>query len=240
VRLRGKHSSTPAPRLLDLFCGQGGTGVGYARSGFEVVGVDNDPKALLRYPGESYCMDWREGLEKFAGDVDMIHASPPCQFYSRMVLAENRSKHPDLVPDVRRALQEAGKPWVIENVPGAPLRHPTVLCGCMFDDLTAEWRGKIWGLRRKRLFETNWKLDQPWHKSHYLPSMPVVGHGHPIWWRKQHGSNCDVPVRVKRELMQCGWMTGAGVAEAVPPAYTEYIGRSFVGFHKIAAAALPQ
>ena len=130
------------PTVLDLFAGEGGTAMGYARSGLTPIGIDNDPRMLARYHFECYQMDWRQGIEKFAGQADLIHASPPCQHYSRGVLAPYRDRHPDLVASVREMLIETGKPYVIENVPGAPLINPVSLSGCMFN-LTAEYRGTV-------------------------------------------------------------------------------------------------
>src|SRR5690348_3701176 len=143
-----KAAATPSrPRLLDLFCGAGGCAAGYQDAGFYVVGVDKEPQP--NYCGDVFIQtDALEILAEWHFDAfDAIHASPPCQRYS---LAQNASKnadaHPDLVEPVREALQATGLPYVIENVPGAPLLDPITLCG------------KSFGLnvKRHRLFETNW------------------------------------------------------------------------------------
>ena len=116
-------------RLLDLFCGAGGASEGYRRAGFDVVGVDLAPQP--RYPFPFVLADWRDGLARITGEwkrggvAYAIHASPPCQRYSSMTKKWGRSKnHPDLVATVREALLATGVPFVIENVPGAPLFAP--------------------------------------------------------------------------------------------------------------------
>ena len=140
------------PRLLDLFCGAGGCSVGYNRAGFDVVGVDAAP--MPRYPFEFHQGDALEYLTAHGHEFEAIHASPPCQFYSNLRHMPNAKKtHLDLVAPTRAALVTTDKPDVIENVPGAPLLNPTMLCGTMFGLGTGEA-----DLRRHRLFETNWPL----------------------------------------------------------------------------------
>jgi hypothetical protein len=119
------------PRLLDLFCGAGGAAVGYHRAGFDVVGVDINPQP--RYPFEFHQAD---AMTFPLDGFDAIHASPPCQAYSHGTPPDKRSNHPDLLDATRDRLNAAGLPWVIENVPRAPLRSPVILCGSQFD-LTA-------------------------------------------------------------------------------------------------------
>ena len=139
------------PRLLDLFCCAGGAGAGYAKAGFEVVGVDLHPQP--RYPFEFHQAD---AMTFDLSGFDAIHASPPCQAYTVLGGREDLSHYPDLVDAVRERLQAAGVPWIIENVPGAPLRDPITLCGAMF------------GLRsyRHRLFESSVQLAPPPHPKH--------------------------------------------------------------------------
>ncbi len=103
------------PRLLDLFCCAGGTSAGYWRAGFDVVGVDIAPQ--LRYPFPFLQVDAMELSPQFLAGFDALHASPPCQAYRH----RNAHDWPDLVEDVRELLQSTGKPYVIENVDGAPL-----------------------------------------------------------------------------------------------------------------------
>jgi DNA (cytosine-5)-methyltransferase 1 len=224
VKLSG-ISSPDCGLVLDLFSGEGGAGTGYAKAGYEVIGIDNDPVALYRYPGESYCLDWHDGLEKFADQAALIHASPPCQRYSVLTPADARGNHPDLVSEVRRALQETRKPYLIENVPGAPLVRPVALCGCMFD-LTVEHHGKMFALYRKRLFEAGgWRLPGLRCGTHDLPFIPVC-HDDTRAFRELN-PGVKLTGDVKREVMGCPWMSDEGVTEAIPPAFTSYIGRRF-------------
>ena len=128
-------------KLLDLFCGAGGCGMGYHRAGFEVVGVDINPQP--NYPFafvQGDALNPPVDLQSF----DVIHASPPCQRYSSAVLIKNRSKHPNYIQQVRTMLQASGKFYVIENVPGSPLKNPMKLCGTMF----------VLNVVRHRLLET--------------------------------------------------------------------------------------
>src|SRR3990167_6413430 len=107
-------------RLLDLFCGAGGGAMGYSSAGFdEIVGVDNKP--MPRYPFTFVLGDALEYLREHGGEFDFIHASPPCQRFSKSVSKAHRKTHPDLVAPTRELLIEISKPYVIENVPGAPL-----------------------------------------------------------------------------------------------------------------------
>lgn len=196
-------------RLLDLFCGAGGAAMGYHRAGFEVVGVDIEPQP--NYPFEFVQADAMEyPLEGF----DVIHASPPCQAYS-MLNNFVRREYPELIAPIRE--RAAGLPLVIENVVGSPLRNPLLLCGQMF------------GLRlfRHRLFE--------------LPIVTLqVGHTHGRWRAPRRGKGNVRPKegevwaptghfadkRGAAQAMGVRWMTKhAEIAQAIPPAYTEYVGR---------------
>jgi DNA (cytosine-5)-methyltransferase 1 len=202
-------------RCLDLFCGAGGGAMGYHRAGFEVTGIDIKPQP--RFPFSFVQADALEflGMANLAR-FSLIHASPPCQAYSRARVLHGR-EHPDLVPAVRAALERTGKPYVIENVPGAPLIHPVLLCGLHF------------GLKvfRHRLFETDG----------WLLSMPHVPHGDRRIGRDGfccpagHGESGRVRVPADHRCMQCwraamgiDWMTRAELAQAIPPAYTQWIG----------------
>lgn len=207
------------PLLLDLFCGAGGAAVGYHRAGFDVIGVDINPQP--NYPFEFWNLDALSCsviVERFAA----VHASPPCQHYSDLARRNgNADDHPDLVEATRSRLEGFGLPYVIENVEGAPLVDPVTLCGTMFD-----------GLRviRHRLFETNWLLTAPEHPP-----------GHPLVFthdkRKAHYGRLDqdtsfvqvtgggnATVANKAAAMGIDWMTGSELNEAIPPAYTEWIG----------------
>lgn len=202
------------PRLLDLFCKAGGGGEGYHRAGFEVVGVDILPQP--HYPFEFHQGDaLTYPLEGF----DAIHASPPCQAYSRATWAQRNvgRAYPDLLNSTRLVLSATSTPWVIENVPGAPLRPDYQCCGCQFG----------LNLRRRRYFETSWHgFDLRPPCVHLGPAISVVGHGTPSWVRQQLGYNPGIADY--RAAMGISWMTRDELSESIPPAYTEWIGRQLM------------
>lgn len=207
------------PRLLDLFCGGGGASAGYHRAGFDVVGVDIEPHPT--YPFEFHQADALEfPLEGF----DAIHASPPCQAYSAMSACRPglADKYPALVEEVRERLDATDVPYVIENVPGAPLRNPVTLCGTMF------------GLKvyRHRLFETRPSIYFPPAVCTHFVSMPRAGRIHPDGWVSVAGSVRQAPARA---AMGIDWMTGRELSEAIPPAYTEWVGRQLLASIEVAA-----
>jgi DNA (cytosine-5)-methyltransferase 1 len=209
------------PVLLDLFCGGGGCSVGYNRAGFTVVGVDVSPQK--RYPFEFHQDDAIEFCDKYGKDFDIIHASPPCQKFSVTSSLWDRD-HPDLINATRDVLVKSGKPYVIENVTRAPLVNPLMLCGTMF------------GLRviRHRHFECSPQiLMSPMSCNHWAKAssnrslnkdgirvtpnltdfdiMTIVGH--------------DFIVKDAAIAMGIDWMSSKEIAQAIPPAYTEYIGK---------------
>jgi len=204
-------------KLLDLFCGAGGAAAGYYRAGFtDITGVDNRP--MPRYPFEFIQADALQFLEEHGQEYDLIHASPPCQRYTRAQnAAQNADAHPDLVGPVRDLLAATGKPYIIENVVGAPLLDPKTLCGLSF------------GLRvrRHRLFETNFFFlvppDQCKNQDYY------VIFGHEVRNRR-HGQKAGRKNKIAegRQAMGIDWMTRAELSESIPPAYTEYIGRQLL------------
>lgn len=200
------------PRALDLFCCAGGAGMGLHQAGFEVVGVDIAPQP--RYPFE-----FRQGdaLAAILDGFDLIWASPPCQRFCALRTREDLSGYPDLIEPIRAKLLASGKLFVIENVPGAPIRHDLTLCGAMF------------GLRsyRHRHFECNFPIEQPPHPRH---AVRVNRRGEN---RREHWANGgfltitgDVGVYCGPGAMGIGWMNGAEMSEAIPPAYAEYIGHA--------------
>jgi len=169
------------PKLLDLFCCAGGAGTGYARAGFEVVGVDIAPQP--NYPFEFHESDALEFLEEHGHEFDVIHGSPPCQGYTTMSAKHPlaQSEWPQLIAPLRELLIASGKPYVIENVAGAKreMRNPIVLSGGMFN----------LGVERPRLFESNIKLTPPL----YRKASPVVGvygrhHDGRRLWTRAHGT----------------------------------------------------
>lgn len=215
-----------SPLLLDLFCGGGGASAGYRNAGFDVIAVDiaDRSRAMGRLGIPFARCDWAEGLERFGRLADVIHASPPCQRYSRASACRPglAATYPDLVGPVRDALIAAGKPWVIENVPGAPLAGPVQVCGTSFD-LTAGFGPQKVELRRHRLFESNTVLAGAPCR-HELTAIRVFGHGRP----GNSGLRGPGYARATREAMGIGWMSRDELNEAIPPAFAEYIGRQLL------------
>lgn len=199
------------PRLLDLYCGAGGAAMGYHRAGFDVVGVDTEPQP--RYPFMFVQDDALDFLARNAQHFVAAHASPPCQRFSAMSACRPglSGRYPDLIGPTRAALQDGIRAWVLENVPKSPLRPDAVLCGQMF------------GLRlyRHRLFESNAAISAPPHPRHLVPGS-AAGHWKPGRIISVSG-NC-APIAEAREAMGIDWMRRDELAEAIPPAYTEWIG----------------
>jgi DNA (cytosine-5)-methyltransferase 1 len=200
--------------------------MGYHIAGFEVVGVDIEPQP--RYPFEFHCADALEVLRTWdLSRFDMIHASPPCQAHSqlgklwRAFDSEYDKRHADLIPDTRRALQWSGKPYVIENVIGAPLINPVLLCGSMF------------GLKvyRHRLFETNPYLLAPVHAPHH-DNCPAVGRGMSnkgfISVTGTGGFGIPNGWQYAQAAMGIDWMSRSELSQATPPAYTHWIGQQML------------
>ncbi|MFC3454049.1 DNA methylase [Amycolatopsis speibonae] len=203
------------PRLLDLFCKAGGAGMGYHVAGFEVVGVDIEPQP--NYPFEFHRADALEFLRTFGREFDAVHGSPPCQHYSPLGALSPHKTYPDLVHPTRLALRETGLPFVIENVMSAPLdkSRSVVLCA---DNM---------GLRtvRHRRFEYGGglALTQPAHQPHRART--ATSRRRERWAQGWHVSiTGDVGVYVGPEAMGIDWMTGDELSEAIPPAFTRWIG----------------
>ena len=202
-------------KLLDLFCGGGGCSTGYMQAGFEVVGVDL--RSQPNYPYKMYRGDALEFLCKHGKEFDAIHASPPCQAHTKLAAIARKNQgiyHPDLIPATRELLEDSNRPYVIENVVGAPINDPLVLCGTMF------------GLKlyRHRLFETTFYVPAPLHPKHVNRCISrgaarptkdqwytVTGHFAGV---EEVGRIMGLPHLGQREL-----------AQAIPPAYTKYIGK---------------
>jgi DNA (cytosine-5)-methyltransferase 1 len=202
------------PRLLDLFCGAGGAAMGYYRAGFEVVGVDIRPQP--HYPFEFHQAD---AMAFPLDGFDVIHSSPPCQVFTRARhLRDAQGGVPsalDLVAPTRERLRVTGLPYVIENVPGAPLYGAT-LCGSSF------------GLkvRRHRVFESNVYIMQlPCdHKAQGRP----VGVYHVLNDHVPQGGTTARDMNEANEAMGIDWMKWNELKESIPPAYTEFIGRQLI------------
>jgi DNA (cytosine-5)-methyltransferase 1 len=199
--------------------------MGYHRAGFDVLGVDKNSQP--NYPFESVRADALDYLVQFGGLFDAIHASPPCQRYSKAsYTSANRLKHPDLVGSVREALAALGKPWIIENVEGAPMRPPAVrLCGLMF------------GLKvfRHRWFESSellFGMQHPMHGERRIGKdgmCCVCGHGGGVSPRmraqmKREAKGARHDKKAWAVAMGIDWMTRDELAQAIPPAYTRHLG----------------
>ncbi len=236
------------PRLLDLFCGAGLASIGYTEAGFEVVGVDIRPQP--NYPYRFMQADALDVLcdTSVLRGFDAIHASPPCQAYSVATKFHRNQggKYPDLLPPTRCGLLESGRPFVIENVPGAPLRPDVVL------------RGDQFGLHtlKKRWFELGgWWLMSP---RMLTPPKGTMADGDFIsifgsasyrkWGRMPHGWRPKFDRGNPRETWHFAlglptWFRPSAkeMAEGIPPAYTKHIGGHLLEFlgRSIRATAVP-
>lgn len=205
-------------RIADLFCGAGGAGMGLHRAGFAVVGFDINPQP--NYPFEFHQQD---ALTVDLSEFDAVWASPPCQAFTKY---RNRrpdlpERYPNLVPAIRRKLKAAGLPSIIENVDGAPLESPAILCGSMFG----------LDVRRHRLFECNFDFLTPkcnhaaWEPNRF-PGGRSRDHGHarvPVRATVEIG-RWNIPLSVQSEAMGIEWMELQELSEAIPPAYSEFLG----------------
>jgi DNA (cytosine-5)-methyltransferase 1 len=212
------------PRLLDLFCGAGGAGMGYSRAGFDVVGVDLSPQP--RYPFEFHQAD---AMAFPLDGFDVIHASPPCQAYSK-AMKHLAAPTPMLLEATRERLENAGVPWVIENVVGAPIPESSDL----FGDHGLMLCGSAFGLR-------------VWRHRLFLTSAPMVGPGcrHKGWAMNPHSVAGRLRIYAEfgrrdpeilwRNEMGVEWMERYEAREAIPPAYTEWIGTQLLDVQQRAA-----
>ncbi len=225
-------------RLLDLFCCAGGAGMGYHRAGFEVVGVDLRPQP--RYPFEFIEADVLSLDPAFVASFDAIHASPPCQAHTAMKTMHNAKEHLDLVPETRALLNASGRPWIMENVVGAPLLDPILLCGTMFGLGVEDAE-----LRRHRLFETSFSIPLHPQCQHgaratigvygghvrnrqRARTIGIYGEGASDSRRKFDKGVPDFTSDQGRTAMGIDWMTLAELSQAIPPAYTEWLGHQLM------------
>lgn len=215
--------TTGRPVLLDLYCGAGGAATGYHRAGFDVIGVDINPQP--RYPfrfiqGDALAVLRGEVPELDLHDLDAIHASPICQTWCRATAWRgSRDNHPDLLTPTLQLLAHVTVPWVVENVPEAawygPLRPDYELCGTQF------------GLRvsRHRAFQRNnwggYQLMPPCHCRRNRTLLPFMHKGE----------------RAYADAMGCTWMTNREARQAIPPAYTRFIGEQLLAHLRTEAAA---
>ena len=213
-------------RLLDLFCGAGGCSVGYARAGFEVHGVDIAP-----HPDYPFAFDQADAMEvlkdrAYLSGFDVVHASPPCPRYSIATPEEYRGDHPDLLEPTIGALKAWGGVWVVENVPGAPMPDPVMFCGRAM--------GLRW-FRRHRLFASSVLLMSPGCACGAESPYGVTGDGPEIRDYARNGRKAR-SVQHAQEVMGIDWMTTwDDLTDAIPPAYTEYIGEQLMAHLEVAA-----
>lgn len=206
-------------KILDLFCGAGGSGEGYKRAGFEVVGIDIIPQP--ENPHRFIQGDVFEiaknllNTEKF----DAIHASPPCQAYTTLRHRTGKT-YPELIEPTRELLINSGLPYVIENVVGSPLIKPMLLCGSMFGLKSNELI-----LRRHRLFESSFRTMPLIDACIGRKSGGVYGS---ISINRSYGHGVKFSYPEAKEAMQIDWMSRKTLVQAIPPAYTEYIGRQLM------------
>jgi len=219
------------PILVDLYCKAGGASMGYYLAGFDVIGIDIEAQKNYPFPflqldailALSNLLDFRgltfsDGNKYYLADIAAFHASPPCQAYSLAGIQWRKSgvEYPDLLEPTRELLIKTDKPFVIENVPGAPLNDPVVLNGPMFQ----------MRLRRTRLFETSFQmpliLRPPEEKSNFRMGIPV--NEGDIITPVGHFSNVDYA----RKVMEIDWMTGSELTQAIPPKYTKFIGEYLI------------
>jgi DNA (cytosine-5)-methyltransferase 1 len=205
--------------MLDLFCGAGGAAVGLHRAGFDVVGVDI--RRQPRFPFKFELADamsvlcWRWLRE----DYDFVWASPPCQAFTAYRRRPGHvGEYPNLIDRVRERLEVTGLPYVIENVRGAPLRNPVTLCGSMFG----------LDVRRHRLFESNLPLEQPACRHHeQTPRFPPATNRTNLRRTVEVGA-WRIPLEVQQRAMGIDWMELRELSQAIPPAYSEYLGRQLL------------
>lgn len=218
------------PRLLDAFCGAGGSTKGYQRAGFYVTGVDIKPQP--HYCGDEFIRaDALEYIREHGHEYDIIHASPPCQAYTGMrglTLARfgTAPEHPDLVAATREVLMATKKPYVIENVQGSPVHTQFILCAASFG---------MNHLARHRHFESNVLLLGAPQCAH-RQNVYTIG----VYGERPDGRRVSYPhhrlVRVARSLaeareeMGIAWMTWNEITQAIPPAYTEWIGHGLMSY----------
>ena len=197
------------PLLLDLFCGAGGAAVGYHRAGFEVVGVDIHPQP--HYPFEFVQAD---AMTYPLDGFDAYHASPPCQAFTRARVMQGRS-HPDLLTPTRERLRSTGRPWVVENVVGAPMPDAVTVCAASL------LRSDRFECRRHRLFEASFALMAEPCSCGSLPPVYAYGHSQDRAHRERYGP-CGADER--RAVLGVEWMNRDEAAASIPPALTELIG----------------
>lgn len=199
-------------RALDLFCGGGGAGMGLHRAGFDVTGVDVESQPAYPFPflrADATTIDFAR--------FDLVWASPPCQAFTAYKRRYGHvAERPNLIPVMRDKLKAWGGPWIIENVPGAPLESPVTLCGSMFG----------LDVRRHRIFECSFGVTQPKCR-HELqtPRFPQATNRKNLRRTVEVGV-WRIPLETQQKAMGIDWMALEELSQAVPPAYSEFLGRA--------------
>ena len=206
-------------KILDLFCGAGGAAMGLHRAwpDAEIVGVDTTPQK--NYPFKFVQAD---ALTFPLDGYDFIWASPPCQKFTILRQLNKNTDAPDLIAVVRNKISEFGVPYVIENVPKAPLTNPVLLCGSVLGPKVSEV-DVVFEVRRHRVFEASFPITGS-GCDHNLRRVvvSVCGHGEPPWARD---GRTPMPVSFRKKVMGIDWMNRDELAQAIPPAYSEFIAR---------------
>lgn len=220
-------------RLLDLFCGEGGAGMGYHLAGFEVVGVDNT--AMPRNPFDLVIADALEVLHDrdYVRRFDVIHASPPCQSETSLRMRWRNITYPDLLGPTLKALEDVDIPWIVENVSASKQMPDAItLCGAAFRLGTTCADGVYRNLKRHRLFKSSMPITSA--GCHCVPGAPVVGvYGYGGGGPMTRGYKGDL--RESRDAMGIEWMSRRGISQAIPPAYTKALGEQVLTFLRGAA-----
>lgn len=221
------------PRLLDLFCGAGGAAMGYHRAGFEVIGVDINPQP--HYPFEFHQSD---ALTYPLDGFDAYHASPPCQGYFHLKRGENLNSYPLLIDSIRDIFKPTKKPFCIENIPSAKefLINPIMLCGTMFG--LPLWKHRYFEIYPELFLLTNTcnhkqgtiktdlgEISIPVYCSHGGDSRKGIRPSRIGWrWRPQENKE----IQLYAMGIDWGILPRKSIHEAIPPAYTEYIGKYLI------------
>lgn len=209
-------------KALDLFCGAGGASMGLHRAGFDVTGVDIESQP--RYPFTFHQLDALE-CDWAAMDYDFVWASPPCQKFTAYKRRPNHvAPRENLIPQTRELLKAAGVPYVIENIPGAPLKNTFQLCGSSFG----------LDVRRHRIFEASFKVTPPaCNHSWQTPRFPPASNRKNLRRTVEVGV-WRIPLETQRKAMGIEWMNLEELSEAVPPAYSHFIATQFLNTEGLA------
>ncbi len=209
-------------KVLDLFCCAGGAGMGYSLAGFDVVGVDI--AAQPEYPFAFIQGDALKYAKEHGHEFDLIHASPPCQHFTKYnnCRKDLKERYEDLIEPTRQVLIELRKPYVIENVVGSPLLSPVVLCGSMF----------ALDVRRHRLFESNFEIYQPkcnhklWEPNRFPGGRSRErGNARVLCRGTVEVGRWNIPIQTQQAAMGITWITDLRkLSESIPPAFTKFIG----------------